>query len=162
MSWPFRPIGTLKPNLMPLKTLQKQLPHCSLSRYCCRISWSATMWRRFLKFRPTNTTHLHLKADSSLCRQKLIADGQFSGSLGSCYTSFWHLYTVACLSLLSSCTHATDCAFTELQRVATAQCHKSKIHLWKQVKELRFTTDLSMAETIGKHGCGTANKKAKL
>lgn len=99
--------------------------------------------------------------DSSLCRQRLIADGQFSGSLGSCYTSFWHFDTVACLSLLNSCTHATDCAFAALQRAATARCHKRKIHLWKQVKGLLFTTDLSMAETIGKHGCSTTNKKAK-
>lgn len=95
--------------------------------------------------------------DSSLCRQRLIADGQFSGSRGSCYTPFCHFDTVACLRLLNSRTHATDCAFTALQRATTARRHK----LWKQVKELWFTTDLSMAETIGKHGCSTANKKAK-
>lgn len=107
--WPFLPIAALKPKLMSLEMMQKQPPHCSHSGCCWRISWSATMWRRFLKFHPTYTTHLHLKANSSLCRQRLKDDGQFSGSPGSRYTSFWHFDTVACLRLLNSCTHARLC-----------------------------------------------------
>lgn len=98
------------------------------------------MRRRFLKFRPTNTTHLHLKADSSPWRQRLIDDGQFSGSPG-CPVGFhfgiltlWNFTSDAFLKLVYT---GYRCCIRSTSKSSNSLTPHSKIHL----QRMRGCTD---------------------
>lgn len=112
--------GALRPYSMPLENTQKQALHHNRSGLCCRSNCSAAMRRRCLEFHPTNTTHLHFKADSSACRQRLVDDGHFLGSPGCPLTLHFGILTLACLRQFYEIhAHAPKTAHSQQQPDAT-------------------------------------------